>query len=660
MALIERGDAPQVFVPQVDTLFLRNFSLYDNAPEIEVVFRDGVFCLAGANGLGKSTFLAALNFGLTGVVADPSRSFRSPGEYYRASLAYSGNYFRGRITERDAQLAEVTIRMTVNERSYEITRGMFEPSALRHLEIRRGDVVEYEQTDSVDDGERQTIYAREVTKDCGLSSFAQLVFLQHFVLTFDERRHLLFWDSDVALSALFMAFGADLAEAERAENLRRTSEKADSLARNLQWQATDIRKKLEDLEKTAALDAGDSSDPDLDLAAEHERLQNEHDDLVALMAARQASLRDADLNVANTRASLNAVNDAYDHAIESLTVGTHRPESHPVVSAAMLRSHCSVCGTEGAGVVEAINRSLGVDECPLCRSTLLVAEDDESALADLDGLDQRRADLSERIDEEQAIARRVADELAQLRGLVETASGALDEFETANELSAKQNGSVDGIQVVADRYRDQIAELVVRKDEQRKKRDAARKELRPLEAALTLAYAEAEEEFVPTFAGLAREFLGLDVNVTFEATSRPPLVLSVQSKQRRTEDALSESQRFFIDIALRMAIARHLTNGGDPACLYVDTPEGSLDIAYERRAGSMFANFVGGGDRVVMTANINSSQLLLRLAEACGPAKMALLRMTEWTSLSDVQAEEETLFDLAYAAIETALEHGGK
>jgi hypothetical protein len=90
--------------------------------------------------------------------------------------------------------------------------------------------------------------------------------------------------------------------------------------------------------------------------------------------------------------------------------------------------------------------------------------------------------------------------------------------------------------------------------------------------------------------------------------------------------------------------------------LYIDTPEGSLDVAYEARAGSMFAEFVRLDNDLLMTANINSSQLLLRLAEQCGRESMQLVRMIDWSQLSDVQAEHELLFESAYGDIEAALD----
>src|SRR3982750_1975314 len=99
--------------PKVSKVILQNFSLYSLQPVITVDIPDGVFCLAGANGLGKSSFLSAVNFGITGRVSDPERKFESVEEYYRYSLNFSEDYFNGRITDEDREEAQITIHLLV-------------------------------------------------------------------------------------------------------------------------------------------------------------------------------------------------------------------------------------------------------------------------------------------------------------------------------------------------------------------------------------------------------------------------------------------------------------------------------------------------------------------------------------------------------------------
>ena len=69
----------------------------------------------------------------------------------------------------------------------------------------------------------------------------------------------------------------------------------------------------------------------------------------------------------------------------------------------------------------------------------------------------------------------------------------------------------------------------------------------------------------------------------------------------------------------------------------------------------MFAQFAEKGLHIVMTANINSSQLLKRLGKRCGRENMTLHRMTSWRQLSDVQRDEEKLFEEAFDDISSNL-----
>ena len=198
--------------PKVHQITLRSFSLYSSQPVITVDFPDGVFCLAGANGLGKSTFLSAINYAITGIVSDPQRKFESVDEYYRYSLKFSADYFTGRIDESDREAAEVDVEIFVGTNFYHFTRGMFEPSELRSLTVYDTSLP---SRNVLIDGadmtptERHEEYAKQIASDVGVNSFEQLVFLQHFVLTFDERRLLLFFEKKILEQALYLSFGVD-------------------------------------------------------------------------------------------------------------------------------------------------------------------------------------------------------------------------------------------------------------------------------------------------------------------------------------------------------------------------------------------------------------------------------------------------------------------
>ena len=225
----------------------------------------------------------------------------------------------------------------------------------------------------------------------------------------------------------------------------------------------------------------------------------------------------------------------------------------------------------------------------------------------------------------------------------------MEELRTLLSQEVKEKSLVD--------YWDQLRVLEKDKKLAYDRRETLKRQLSELQYDLEEQYLQVEATFVPMFSNLAQQFLGMPLSVQMDARQRDSvkLVVEVRGSTRRQQQQLSESQRFFLDIALRMALTRHMSDPSSLGGMFIDTPEGSLDIAYEKRAGDMLSDFVRLGHQIVMTANLNSSKLLLELAHDCGRPLMTLCRMTEWADLSDVQKDGEDLFVEAYSQIDKAL-----
>jgi DNA repair exonuclease SbcCD ATPase subunit len=642
-------------LPFIQRIQLRNFSLYSAEPIINISFRRGAFCLAGANGLGKSTFLSTLNYAVTGIVPDPERSFKSVSEYYRHSMEFSAEYFKGRITESDHDTAEVEVELSIGQRTYTLTRGFFEPEQLRSLQITDADAVAGDNTENHSAKARNDLYTKGMARDIGLGSFEQFVFLQHFVYTFDERRHLLFWDAGLLEQVLYLTFGFDPAQAQEADVLRREAEKADSLARNFNWQATEVRKKLDDL--SAAVSNQKSVDEDL--RGLHERLTEQVAKASDKVQRLQADADDVALKIAELSGQHATLRAQYDEAFAVRLKGKSNVTANPSVALSISDRTCQVCGSKGAAVVHSIQSRLEDHRCPLC-DTGIVAQPNTSALSELKKIDRKLVDIRARLDEAVKSHSRRKNELVASAAELNTAKRSVSDFERKNAQALDQLllQSKSVLRSTIQRYADQVEELLEKKKQQYQRRNENRRALAVIQKQLVKSYGDAEEEFVPSFKALAQLFLGLDLEVRLETGSTHGvwLALEVNSTIRRQFHQLSESQRFFIDIALRMALIQYMVGSG--GCLLIDTPEGALDIAYESRAGKMFAKFAKKGSELILTANINTSRLLLSLAEDCGTGNMVLCRMTSWTQLSDVQLEEEELFEQAYSQIKRALDRG--
>jgi DNA repair exonuclease SbcCD ATPase subunit len=640
-------------MPKIAKLRLEHLTLYSSQPSIEVVFPRGVFCLAGANGLGKSTFLAALNYGLTGIVP-PDRKYESVKEYYEDSQGFAEEFFDGRVGERDRKRAAVSLSFLVGNTLFELTRGIFGEERFRRLSVKDATndnvVVDGSALNPVDRDEK---YKEILVKEVGLNSFEQFVFLQQFVFTFDERRHLLFWDQKVLEQALHICFGVDPRNADRADSLRREAEKADSLVRNYQWDATVLKKKVQQLESLFDEGIG-ARDLDREMA-EYKALIRSKDDAEGSVRTIQQQRQDVDLQYAQVVASVADKTAAYEKAFSEHFSAKSAVEANPVLLRSVESLKCAICGSTGDKIAKTINAKLASNTCPLCESSVDRSKKTPDILRKIDAeLAKAKAQLADTSARRTRVQSEVDDAEAQLTHAVTSLDKYEREHTSVVEASTDRSGTAVQRRIAG--YREQIQSLLDKKKSQYEKREEKRKALGQLQKSLVAQYSEAEERFVPAFKDLAHSFLGIDLDIRLDTRAAGVfLTLAVKDSPRRQIYQLSESQRFFVDIALRMALLQFTSGEGKSACLLIDTPEGSLDIAYESRAGDMFARFVRDGFNIIMTANINTSQLLLNLAAKCGPARMHLCRMTSWTELSEVQKAEEHLFNRAYKQIVSAL-----
>jgi len=653
--------------PRLRRVNLNRFSLYAQQPTVGLTLPRGVTCIAGANGIGKSTFLAAVNFALTGRVPDPDRRYSTAENYFRDSAVFTADFFDGRIDEADRDAATISVEIAVAEQIFRLTRGMFDIEGLKALRItevtsKKERVIYDGTTDSA--LERQSEYTTRITAAIGLKSFEQFVFLQHFVLTFDEARKLLFWDERGLEAALFLAFGQDPDQQQVAEHYRQNMERLDSNARNTKWHARRLQRRIEEIRAT--VEPAEEIEDFGSLEARYHALKQRHEKAVVAVERAELKASDAALKFAEASAAHAALRSEYAKAFAEHVGDASLAAQHPIVLEATSEDcRCRICGSEGKTVARVVIERIQSHQCPLCESPLTADANAKEQLELLASLDRKIGTARGKLDRASNARERVDAQLADERQRAVKVAGELRAFEEEHESLARwvrgrEGAEADGLAAELRRLDEQMKELLRQSRAEYAERDQWKSKLQRMQRELHERYQQTEEEFVPLFRRLAELFIGIPLDISVESKANAPtsLVLDMRSTSRREQHQLSESQRFFLDIALRMSLAQFASHEQAPAALFVDTPEGSLDIAYEARAGQMFAEFVNGGYDILMTANVNTSQLLKKLARACGTSRMKLVRMTEWSELSEVQIEEESLFREAYADIESALRAG--
>lgn len=121
--------------------------------------------------------------------------------------------------------------------------------------------------------------------------------------------------------------------------------------------------------------------------------------------------------------------------------------------------------------------------------------------------------------------------------------------------------------------------------------------------------------FSAIFASYAENFLGVSCSLAYEKydSTMRRFYPVIDGKLRRHEEALSESQRFFIDHSFRMSILTFFYQ--TPSFYIVETPDSSLDISYERNAANVFLRFLKNPNSIIITSNLNNSSFVSHLIE---------------------------------------------
>ena len=650
--------------PRIEAIRIRKLSIYqkDGSPsDIEEFLRGGAYCLAGANGLGKTTFLNAINFGLTGIVLQPDKEVFSPSEIFQDNYRYTQRYFSGRISPSDENEAQIELVLLVDRWRFRIVRRFGETGKLRLLEIVTIDGEQVLFKDAVsnnEDGSKfDKLYRELLAEKIGLPDFYAFAFLQLYVFTFDESRRMVFWDSRASSFTLSLVFNSSPDDAKKVADLTRQMEKHESDGRNTRWQATQMKNKLEELLKTQQ---GENQEIDPILEEDFRRIEERITSLestVSNLKLENDTLRKnqsyLNSNFLQLRTSHRKLFDRYSKPRVKLL-------ENAIVKSAIDQSKCFVCGATGLTVVELINRNIRRDHCPICETSIT----EELNSEDQDVLMKAIEENDRLIFENNKALEVVTLEIERKEIEIESVETELRSTHNSHKKILEQYPSIASskttstpVRLLAEQYENQYRQFDLESRAHYQKRDDLRPAFNDLMKKVERAYKEGEEHFVPSFKELAKRFIGFDLDIYLQKESKGiRLHMNLRGSPRTEAFQLSESQRFFLDIALRMTIGIYLAKSGTGSTLLIDTPEGSLDIAYESRVGRMFGDFVTKfKQNMILTMNINASQLPISLANVCGSENMQFRRMLDWTDLSEIQKEGEELFSIVFSNINSAL-----
>jgi uncharacterized membrane protein len=212
-----------------------------------------------------------------------------------------------------------------------------------------------------------------------------------------------------------------------------------------------------------------------------------------------------------------------------------------------------------------------------------------------------------------------------------------------------------------ERQEDQIRELDRQIENLYGKSKQAREELEQLNRKQLSMLDRVNEELTPLFSHFASKFLGTECNLVVSTITRQRKPITFMyprfnDKDRELSTSVSESQKFFLDQAFRMALIELFTRmTGSPAFYIAETPEGSLDLAYERNVANMYLEFASSQHSIVITSNLNSSNFLQALYTSFSDntsRENRTLDLLQYGKLSAVQKRERDDFEKRFKQLQ--------
>ncbi len=651
-----------------------------NAPRlypkgIDWVVRPGCNVIAGGTSLGKTTLVNAILFGLFG---DLGRSSK------RAPEKISASYFKGRLVAAKTKKAKkarkaksakprsqfarppiVTVEAAIGERSLRVTRnldsGRIEEALLDDRKLKRDD------------------YESVLTELTNAPSYDPgVVQMVDYLLYASETRFMLAWDSQVQneIVSLLLARSETFRSVHDAWDALQS---ADSSFRNIRAQAARVERDLEELKRKTQRSASDSAARKRLLL--ERKLEGATDRCKRLEESRRAELRERDklsrqLHACRTRyseltAQLEEVEDLDpDDTILQYTFANPSSESVYAALKALVDSRrpwtCPCCGkTVGPrrqhqhlqDTIHLLQRNA----CPVCASSIATPRRKDSRPQQAAKTEQVKAKLSEaasplreliyREEQLRSRLRKLEGDLADARRSYEAAQNGLWSFNL--EFPPEAGNALDA---------QRIALHGLQKDQRRAqtKRNSLQRRFNVVRDKSTRVVARVRRDVSRAFVEYAGMFLDETCDVVVDTTgalarrqgrylipTHAAFYPVIDGVTRTTPQTLSEAQALFVDLAFRMALLDVWSSrAGEKATLFLETPEGSVDIAYMVRVAEMLRRFASKGHTLVLTTNLNNRDFLPELlrSEPSDSREERILNMLDVGVPRPVQIEHKAKF----------------
>lgn len=235
-----------IYLPELLSINIKNYTLYPNGLDYTYDFVKGVNLVLGGNGMGKTTFVNIIKFGLIGLykkARDLTRTYLDRAIVRR--LLYPSNFFSARGDESIQVEGDATVNLTfaINDARFEVCRSL-ETGVLLSVIINgsslTGEIIDEERYERLNDKDREQylLYSFENSiAEYSKLTFDDLIFFVNEILFFGENHNTVLWNNGIdgrtdVQNELFNKYFNEPALDKERQEMQRQAKYFDSLSRH--------------------------------------------------------------------------------------------------------------------------------------------------------------------------------------------------------------------------------------------------------------------------------------------------------------------------------------------------------------------------------------------------------------------------------------------
>ena len=622
----------QIYLPELQRIHIKNYTLYPNGLDYTFDFIKGVNLVLGGNGMGKTTFVNLIKYAIIG-------NYKNRFDFRRTYLdrmilrrqENSASYFSNRmdasvITDGDKPFVELSFR--IHDAEFLVRRDLQEIrliSCLVNGETISGEQISQAKYEKLSEEEKKPYllykYEKEVEKYSNIT-FDDLIVFVNEVLFFGEDHKTIMWNNSSSGSIdlqneLFNKYFNDPKLDEGRQEALRQAKYFDSLSRHRSEDMRAIKKVLDKIDE--AKKQKHSNDIPLriielkekisEASAMLKQLQKEQKERVSRIETLENEINLASSRVVETERKKAKLESQRNSQIWE----TVHPSYYKFERNIRLNHICPLCNKPSESLASKVDSK--PDNCFLCDSPLekhaadnltQIYKDIQATLNSIyNYINEKKREINRLENEVKEGDSRFEAQSVYVRNL----NSALRELQFANSQEIPNGGEIQP-------FLDEMERLQREKEEYQQKSMAESNRATEISNRMVAEVTENVLHFSNIFSSYAEQFLGVECKLTYtklgdDVTERfYPVIAGIT---RQNEEELSESQRFFIDHSFRMTILTFFYQR--PTFYIVETPDSSLDISYEHNAAKVFLQFLEKPNTIIITSNLNNSTFLRYLIE---------------------------------------------